>query len=97
MGGDPEASESFPVRRIAGVREGCRGQCRGDILGNCSYSRGDSRGCDGGGVGVHGGVPQLTIARVLFSCTTINRPFKLQCLYLVSVCSPKFVNRRNGG
>ena len=60
MGGDPAVSEPISSRGVAGVRRGRGGRCWGDILGDCSYSCGGSRGCDGG-VGVHGGVLEQLI------------------------------------
>ena len=56
MGGDSAASESISARGVAGVRGDRRGQCWGDILSDCSYSCAGSRGCNGGRVGIHGGV-----------------------------------------
>ena len=96
MGGDPASSESVSARGVAGVRGGSRGRCRGDLLGNCSYSRTGGRGCDGGGVGVHGGVLRqlITVSRVCCVPSIIGRTnasvlSRLRCI-------PKFVNRRNG-
>ena len=66
MGGDTVAGESVSAGGVAGARGDRRGRCWGDILSSCSYSRAGSRGRDGGELGVHSGVPQLTIARVLF-------------------------------
>ena len=64
MGRDPMASEPVPMRGVASARGGRRGRCWGDILGNYSYSRAGSRGCDGGGIGLDGGVLGQSIAVV---------------------------------
>ena len=52
----------------SGARGDHRGRGWGDILSDGSYSRTGPRGCDGGRVGVHGGVLELTIARIWFHC-----------------------------
>ena len=52
----PSQREEVPVRGGTGARGDRRGRCWGDILSDCSYSCASSRGRDGGGVGIHGGV-----------------------------------------
>ena len=97
MGGDPAASEPVSTRRVAGARGGRRGRCRGDILGGCSYSHARSRGRDGGGVGVHGGVlEQLTIACVCL-VYYYQSAVRISVFAFVFGGFLKFVSRRNGG
>ena len=62
-----------------------RGRCWGDILGNCSYSRTDSGGRDGGGVPWLGG--QLTIIRIGFVLYYHQLAVEYQCFCLVLVHS----------
>ena len=64
MGGAPVTSKPVSARGVAGARGDRRGRHWGDILGDCSYSRAGSRGCDGGGVRVHGWVLGQLIAVV---------------------------------
>ena len=75
MGGDPATGESIPARGVAGVRGDRRGRFGGDILHDCSYSRAGSGGRDGGGVGVHGGVP-IIIALVCLVLYHYYRPYE---------------------
>ena len=83
MGGDPTEGEPVPTRGTAGVRGGRRGRCGGSILCHCSYSRAGG-GCDGGGVGFHGGFP-IIIARVL-SCVLLLSAVRIAVFCLSLVC-----------
>ena len=84
MGGDPEGSRSVSTR-VAGARGGRRGRCWGDILSNCSYSRTGRGGLDGGGVGIHGGVP-IIIARVFVLSVPLLSAVQIPVFCLVLVC-----------